>query len=80
MTSTIKPWIARFAPTLEKGDVFATNRLGENPMEVLSEPRLVKNLVGAGRFILLDVRLLATGDEGQMLYRDYSTVHLRHDK
>lgn len=68
MVSTIRPWLARFADSLVKGDVIATDRMGNEQMEIIAKPRHHVNLVGARTYVILTVRLPGTYEEGEMIY------------
>lgn len=69
MVSSLRPWLARFADSLVKGDVIATDRMGSEQMKIIAEPRRHVNVVGDRTFVILTVRLVGTEIEGEMIYR-----------
>lgn len=68
----------RFADTLKMGDTFCLNRVGREPMEVVADPVHTVNLVGEGKHIHVQVRLLHTTTEGVMVLTLTKTVYIHN--
>lgn len=68
MATLPRKFVPVFADTIEQGDLLAADRRGSQPYVVLTEPELVRNLVGENAYIRARVQIVGTNRIGSMIY------------